>query len=160
MIFIFSAESALPPPSGVEREERGGSWRRTKGGVGRGASVAEVGCWWWLAERRRQWCRPVARWRQPWYSNPIAEGVGAAAGAAAAAAAAATAAGADVRAGAGNTAGAGVQAKNGDNTKAAATATATLPEQRRVRGDEDGGGRRADTTLDISYPSARNPLTS
>lgn len=44
----------------------------------------------------------MARWRQPWYSNPIAEGVGAVAGAAA------TAAGADVHAGASNTASAGV----------------------------------------------------
>lgn len=66
---------------------KGGSgWRRTKTeGDGErcreGASVAEVGCWWWLPERRRQWCRPVARWRQPWYSNPVAKGIGAAAGA-------------------------------------------------------------------------------
>lgn len=43
------------------------------------------------------------------------------------------AAGADVRAGAGNTAGAGVQAKNGDNTKAA---TATMPERAEREGCE------------------------
>lgn len=92
----------------------------------------------------------MARWRQPWCSSPIAEGVGTATGAAAA-----TAAGADVRAGAGNTAGAGVQAKNGDNTKA--VATTMVPE---CTGRRGWWGRRADTTLDISYPSARNPLTS
>lgn len=126
--------------------------------------MAEAGCWWWLAERRRQWCRPVARWEQPWYSNPIAEGVGAAADAAGATAAgdaavvAAAAAGADVRASTGNTAGAGVQAKNGDNTKAAAAAAATVPERGGHKGSGTAGG--ADTTLDISYPSARNPLTS
>lgn len=80
----------------------------------------------------------MARWRQPWYSNPIAKGVGAAAGAGAGAAAAAADADADVRAGAGNTAGAGVQAKNGDNTKAAATAT--VPER-----TERGGRERTST---------------
>lgn len=53
------------------------------------------------------------------------------------------AAGADVRAGAGNAAGAGVQAKNGDNTKAA---TATVPERAEREGCEGtrmvgGGGR-------------------
>lgn len=91
---------------------------------------------------------------QPWYSNPIAEGVGAAAGAAAA--------GADARAGAGNTAGAGVQAKNGDNTKAAPTGCRSEGgcEGREGPRDTVGRRRRADTTLDISYPSARNPLTS
>lgn len=149
-----------PPGGGRERERRRrgvatDEGRRYRGRCRERASVAEVGGWWWLAERRRQWCRPVARWRQPWYSNPIAEGVGvgvAAAAAAAAAAGTAAAAGADARAGAGNTAGAGVQAKNGDNTKAATA--------RRARGNEVGRGRRADTTLDISYPSARNPLTS
>lgn len=122
--------------------------------------MAEVGCWWWLAERRRQWCRPVARWRQPWYSNPIAKGVGAAADAGAAAAAAD--ADADVRAGAGNTAGAGVQAKNGDNTKAAATAIVPERTERggRERTSTMAAGEEGGTTLDISYPSARNPLTS
>lgn len=103
----------------------------------------------------------MARWRQPWYSNPIAKGVGAtadAAGAAAGAAAAATA-GADVCASTGNTAGAGVQAKNGDNTKAAATAT-TVPERGEREETGMGAAGGADTTLDISYPSARNPLTS
>lgn len=78
-----------PPAEGRRRGRRGeaaGEGRRHRGGCRERANVAEVGCWWWLAERRRQWCRPVARWRQPWYSNPIAEGVGAAAGAAAAAA--------------------------------------------------------------------------
>lgn len=65
--------------------------------------------------------------------------VGAAVGDGAGAAAAAAAdADADVRAGAGNTAGAGVQAKNGDNTKAAATAT--VPER-----TERGGRERTST---------------
>lgn len=87
MIFIFSAEST-PRRRGGGEEGEGRQLAKDEdtGGCRERANVAEVGCWWWLAERRRQWCRPVARWRQPWYSNPIAEGVGAAAGAAAAAA--------------------------------------------------------------------------
>lgn len=68
MIFIFSPESA-PRRGEGDREERGeaagtkdeDTRRRVAGREGE--SVAEVGCWWWLAERRRQWCRPVARWR-------------------------------------------------------------------------------------------------
>lgn len=47
------------------------------------------------------------------------------------------------------------QAKNGDNTKAAA-----VPARGRHGGEGGKGRRRVDTTLDISYPSARNPLTS
>lgn len=57
------------------------------------------------------------------------------------------------------------QAKNGDNTKAATGSggDAGAYERGERRGNGDGGCRRrreADTTLDISYPSARNPLTS
>lgn len=49
------------------------------------------------------------------------------------------------------------QAKNGDNTEGGGIRRAG-EEERRARGrGESGGGH---TTLDISYPSARNPLTS
>lgn len=152
MIFIFSPESApRRGGGGGQGGERGGSWnegrRHKEEGAGR---EGECGRGWLLVVVGRA-SKAVVQTSgtmeaQPWYSNPIAEGVGAAAGAAAA--------GADARAGAGNTAGAGVQAKNGDNTKAAPTGC------RSEGGCEGDRRRRADTTLDISYPSARNPLTS
>lgn len=168
MIFIFSPESAprwgeggggrgRGKGEGGQGGERGGSGnegrRHKEEGAGR---EGECGRGWLLVVVGRA-SKAVVQTSgtmeaQPWYSNPIAEGVGAAAGAAAA--------GADARAGAGNTADAGVQAKNGDNTKAAPTGC-------RSEGGCEGGPRdtverrrRADTTLDISYPSARNPLTS
>jgi len=159
MIFIFSAESALLRRAGGGDEGRrlakdegcrgeggvgwggdGGArvWQRLAAAGGSGGGGDGGG---WLAERRRQWCRPVARWRQPWYSNPIAKRVGASAG-----------------------------------TCRCRRCRCTQHRRRMVITREgsggtsavDGGGgggygaesEGADTTLDISYPSARNPLTS
>lgn len=70
MIFIFSAKFARRE-GGREGKRLAKDYdRRGRGEKGkrrrvRRVNVAEAACcWWWrLAERRRQWCRPVARWR-------------------------------------------------------------------------------------------------
>lgn len=66
-----------------------------------------------------------------------------------------------VLADAGGADGAGAQTKNGDNTRRGGGGGGSSEEDEGgYGGGGGGGGQGADTTLDISYPSARNPLTS
>lgn len=67
-----------------------------------------------------------------------------------------------VLADAGGADGAGAQTKNGDNTRRGGGGGSSEEDEEGYGGGGGGGGggQGADTTLDISYPSARNPLTS